>query len=266
MGLDWWWILVIAGIILALLFPILTGLPRMIVDRRPEHEGFDDVSTGAGYAKIMDRQEFKSMRQAVVKHLLSVLNRGERDTALQVLDLGCGTGHLIKDIQDACTRQGIQVAMHGIDIGVASVRECKEFLASTGMQGIDIKEGDGAGMPLPDASMDCIVSSLSLHHWSRPEAVFTEIHRVLKPGGQMVLFDLRRDARKFFHHAFDRWFTPRMPEPLKSAGDPYRSMLASYTPAEIGTILDKTPWARGQRCITPRSIAIFVDGIKQPPA
>lgn len=265
MGLDWWWLLVFAGVILALLFPVLVGLPRVAIDRRPEHEGFDDVSTGAGYAEIMDRLEFKSMRRSVVNHVLPIMASGELGTLarpLHVLDIGCGTGHLIKDIHDACTRRGVKVTMHGIDIGAASISECKKFLARAGLHDIDITEGDGARMPLPDGSMDIVVTSLSLHHWSNPEAVLAEIHRVLKQGGHVVLFDLRRDARKLFHHAFHHWFTPRMPEPLKSAGDPYRSMLASYTPAEIATMLGKTPWAMERFRIIPRSIAIYVDGTR----
>jgi ubiquinone/menaquinone biosynthesis C-methylase UbiE len=262
MGLDWWWILVIAGIVLALLFPFLAGLPRVAINRHPEAEGFDDVSTGIGYAEIQERLEFKSMRQTVVNHLLSTIKNGSITTPLDVLDLGCGTGHLINDIHAEFERRKIPVRLHGIDIGAASIRECKALLARKGLQEVDIKEGDGARMPVQDDSIDIVVTSLSLHHWSKPEAVFGDIHRVLKPGGRLVLFDLRRDARKFYHHAFNHWFTPRMPEPLKSAGDPYRSMLSAYTPREVEEILDRTPWKGEERYMIPRSIAIIFDGIK----
>jgi ubiquinone/menaquinone biosynthesis C-methylase UbiE len=262
MGLDWWWILVVAGIVLALLFPVLVGLPRVDMPRRPEAEGFDDDATGAGYSEIQERVEFKSMRRTVVKHVLDAIKKSRDAKALDVLDLGCGTGHLIKDIHDEIGKAGIRATMHGIDIGAASIRECKEHIAKVGLADVDIKEGDGARMPLLDGSMDVVITSLSLHHWSKPESVLSDIHRVLKPGGRLILWDLRRDARKFYHHAFDRWFTPRMPEPLKSAGDPYRSMLSAYTPAEIDGILKRTPWAREECQIVPSAIAIFLDGIK----
>lgn len=58
--------------------------------------------------------------------------------------------------------------------------------------------GDVAGLPLPDGALDWAVSSLSLHHWSDPDRALGEICRVLKPGGQMLLFDLRRDPRRPF--------------------------------------------------------------------
>lgn len=265
MGLDWWWILVVAGIVLVLLFPLLAGLPRVAIPRHPEVEGFDDAATGAGYAEIQERVEFKSMRQTVIDHVIDALKKSSMTDAIDVLDLGCGTGHLIKELHVEIGKAGIEAVMHGIDIGSASVRECREHLARAGLPGIDIKEGDGARVPMADGSMDVVISSLSMHHWSRPEAVLAEIHRVLKPGGKMVIFDLRRDARRFYHHAFDRWFTPRMPEPLKSAGDPYRSLLASYTPAEVEAMLERTPWARERVTVAPRTVAVFVDGIKGTP-
>ncbi len=265
MGLEWWWILVVAGIALALLYPLLAGLPRVVTPRQPEVEGFDDRATGAGYAKIQDRLEFKRMRRTVIDHVVETLKKGAVAKPLHVLDLGCGTGHLIKELHDEIGKTGMEAALHGIDIGEASIRECKEYLACSGLPGIDVKEGDGARMPLPEGSIDMVVSSLSMHHWSKPDAVLAEIHRVLKTGGRMVLFDLRRDARRFYHHAFDRWFTPRMPEPLKSAGDPYRSLLASYTPSEVDALLKLTPWAREHVLVSPRTIAFFVDGLKGLP-
>jgi len=265
MGLVWCWIIVVAGIALVLLFPYIAGLSQVVTPRQPEVEGFDDRATGAGYAEIQNRREFKSMRLTVVKHVLDAIKKDAITGPLHVLDLGCGTGHLIKDLHDEFGKEGREAALHGVDIGTASIRECKEYLTRSGLADVDVKEGDGARMPVPDSSMDMVVSSLSMHHWSKPEAVLADIHRVLKAGGRMILFDLRRDARKFYHLAFDRWFTPRMPEPLKAAGDPYRSLLASYTPSEVDTLLEQTPWSRDRVVVSPRTIAIFVDGLKGLP-
>jgi len=189
MDLTWLWILVVAGIAVALLSPILAGMPRVVIPRQPEPEGFDDNATGAGYAEIQDRLEFKSIRRTVVDHVVDAIKKSAVAKPICVLDLGCGTGHLIKDLHDGIGKAGIDATLHGIDIGAASIRECKEYLTRSGLQDIDIKEGDGARMPLPDSSMDMVVSSLSMHHWSKPAAVLAEIHRVLGPAGIMVLFD-----------------------------------------------------------------------------
>lgn len=50
--------------------------------------------------------------------------------------------------------------------------------------------GDGARLPFPDESVDVVVSTLSLHHWSNPDGVLGEIDRVLVPGGSALIYDL----------------------------------------------------------------------------
>jgi ubiquinone/menaquinone biosynthesis C-methylase UbiE len=54
-------------------------------------------------------------------------------------------------------------------------------------------EADVRRLPLEDNFLDVTVSTLSLHHWVHPEKALAEIHRLLKPGGRMFVFDLRRD-------------------------------------------------------------------------
>ena len=50
---------------------------------------------------------------------------------------------------------------------------------------------DAAALPVADGSFDVAVSTLSLHHWSDPATVFTEIARVLRPGAVALIYDLR---------------------------------------------------------------------------
>ncbi len=49
---------------------------------------------------------------------------------------------------------------------------------------------DAARLPFKDGSVDVVVSSLSLHHWDQPCAVFAEVRRVLRPGGSALVYDL----------------------------------------------------------------------------
>jgi ubiquinone/menaquinone biosynthesis C-methylase UbiE len=46
-------------------------------------------------------------------------------------------------------------------------------------------------LPLPNGSVDAVVSSVSAHHWEDREKGFAELARVLRPGGRMVLAELR---------------------------------------------------------------------------
>ena len=60
----------------------------------------------------------------------------------------------------------------------------------------DFRTADAAALPFPDASLDLVVSTLSLHHWDDPVPIFNEVARVLRPGGAFLLFDLRRDRAR----------------------------------------------------------------------
>jgi SAM-dependent methyltransferase len=46
-------------------------------------------------------------------------------------------------------------------------------------------------LPLPDASVDLVVSSLASHHWSEPATAIWELLRVLRPGARALIYDLR---------------------------------------------------------------------------
>ena len=74
---------------------------------------------------------------------------------------------------------------------------------------------------------DTVVSTLSLHHWPDPKQALEEIHRVLKPGGQFLIFDLRRDARRFVYWLlrFAKIFV--VPAAIRRVNEPVGSALAS---------------------------------------
>jgi SAM-dependent methyltransferase len=49
-----------------------------------------------------------------------------------------------------------------------------------------------ARLPHPDSAFDLVLSSFSMHHWEDPAKAFAEIHRVLRPGGRAIIYDLSR--------------------------------------------------------------------------
>jgi SAM-dependent methyltransferase len=105
----------------------------------------------------------------------------------RVLEVGSGPGRLaIKLVQLAPDSH-----ITGVDITPAMVARATALSAKSGLADrAEFLVGDVAALPFPDAAFDVVVSTFSLHHWSRPSQGLAEIHRVLCPGGVARIYDV----------------------------------------------------------------------------
>jgi SAM-dependent methyltransferase len=109
---------------------------------------------------------------------------------------------------------------------------------------IQFKQGSADHLPFDDSTQDFVVSTFSLNHWGDPQSAFKEIQWFLKLGGQMLIFDLRRDARRLF--LWLMWFAQNIALRTIGAGalrridEPMNSSIASYTKKELEEIVKKT--------------------------
>ncbi|MEW5813837.1 MAG: class I SAM-dependent methyltransferase [Spirochaetota bacterium] len=88
----------------------------------------------------------------------------------------------------------------GMDIAEEMITIASNNAASIGYNNrVTFRRGDVTKLPFEDHAVDFVVSTLSLHHWSDPTQALREIYRILKPSGQFLIFDLRRDARRFLY-------------------------------------------------------------------
>lgn len=105
-----------------------------------------------------------------------------------VLEIGSGPGELAIEI--ARRLPGGEVV--GIDLAAPMIDRALQRVRAAGVErSVRFQLADAAALPLAEASFDVVVSTLSLHHWSDPAAVFAEIGRVLRPGGIALIYDLR---------------------------------------------------------------------------
>jgi ubiquinone/menaquinone biosynthesis C-methylase UbiE len=105
-----------------------------------------------------------------------------------VLDAGCGSGRLVLEI--AKRRPDLQV--HGIDLEAGMVDVATRHAEREGLTDrVRFTAADLADLPLPDNSVDMVVSTASLHHWTDVSAVITSLDRVLRPDGRMWIYDMR---------------------------------------------------------------------------
>ena len=77
-----------------------------------------------------------------------------------------------------------------IDNSPRMVEVGTELAAKNGLANLAYKLGDIEHVPLADASVDLAILSQALHHAQHPQRAVAEAHRILKPGGQVLILDL----------------------------------------------------------------------------
>lgn len=91
------------------------------------------------------------------------------------LDLGCGPGTFAPQLKKFSDK------LFAVDLSAEMLAQCKMNEPAA-----EIIQADAQSLPLPDSSVDLIFSSLAIQWVPDMRALFTEAHRVLKPGGTMI--------------------------------------------------------------------------------
>ncbi len=116
-----------------------------------------------------------------------------------VLDAGTGPGRVPMALAKAHPTWKVE----GLDLEPRMIEYAK---AQDPEHKVTFTVGDVAALPYPDATFDLIVSSLSQHHWSDVDGALRDLRRVLRPGGELWIYDVRfvlRRARRVAGETFD---------------------------------------------------------------
>jgi demethylmenaquinone methyltransferase / 2-methoxy-6-polyprenyl-1,4-benzoquinol methylase len=120
------------------------------------------------------------------------------------LDIATGTGELAFEL----IRQGARSVV-GVDFCVEMVAAARRKLLARQAAGrLELAAGDAMALPFADDSFECIVNGFMLRNVADLPATFSELRRVLKPGGRLVSLDLtppRGLMRYFFRYYIALW-------------------------------------------------------------
>jgi SAM-dependent methyltransferase len=119
---------------------------------------------------------------------------------LRIADLGAGEGVL----SQLLARRAEFV--HCVDKSPRMVKVGRELARREGIRNLDYVLGDIEAIPLRAGSVDLALLSQALHHAEQPRKALAEAHRILRPGGRIVILDLKahrfEKARELYA---DRW-------------------------------------------------------------
>lgn len=225
--------LLLVAIGLAILLLAYLSISRVSLPRKACNEGIEEEEVSEAFNRISLWPQFRLLRKMIIRRLISYHPAGA------IVDIGCGPGYLV----EAISKRLPESRIIGIDYAKEMVETAKERAEASDLPNkAAFLEGDVGKIPLDNDSVDFVVSSLSLHHWSSPITGITEIYRVLRSNGQLLLFDLRRDPIRMFYCLLRFAQAIIVPRALRKVNEPLGSLLAAYSVTEMEEIMKKTPF------------------------
>ena len=105
-----------------------------------------------------------------------------------ILDIGCGTGRLLR----AAEQRFPTATFEGVDAARGMIKQAQAFLPARSRIRFQIAMAEK--LPFANGQFDLVFSTLTFHHWDDQRGAIADVARVLKPGGRWLLADFVPDG------------------------------------------------------------------------
>ena len=129
------------------------------------------------------------------------LRRAGLGPGANVLDVGIGTGMVAREA----------LGLIGPSGHLAGVDPSAGMLAQVKLPGAELVQGRAEQLPRPDASCDFLSMGYALRHVSNVDQAFAEFHRVLQPGGRVLVLEVTRPRTRFGLWMLKAWMRGLVP-------------------------------------------------------
>ena len=157
------------------------ALQHLIRKRNDKSRAYFDALAGKFGKHYVPGRSWKGLAEG----LLKILNYDV------VADLGAGEGTLSQLLAQRATK------VIAIDNSEKMVEYGAQLAREHNLSNLEYRLGDISAPPIDDSSVDLCIFSQALHHAEKPHIALQQAHRILKPGGALIILDL-------FQHNFEQ--------------------------------------------------------------
>ncbi len=207
-------------------------------DSKTTHFGFEKVPEEAKKHRVAQVFDSVADRYDVMNDVMSFgIHRLWKWLTIQlchirpgqtVLDVAAGTGDLSARLARQVGDAGQVVAT---DINASMLKQGRQRLTNRGIAGnIAYVQADAETLPFPDNTFDCVTIAFGLRNVTRKEAALASFHRVLKPGGRLMVLEFSKTRVPLVSGLYDFYsfnILPRMGRIIANDSDSYRYLAES---------------------------------------
>ena len=165
-------------------------LARLEEVRRVRQENFDDHGAADEDRQIVPGRSWAAWARAL-GHLLP---------ELEIADLGCGEGYLTIEASRFAKR------VIAVDRSETVLDKARQTAKRRRVKNIEWTRGEIENLPIENASVDVALLSQALHHAADPNRALAEAVRIVRPGGRVLLLELRRHDEAWVRERLgDKW-------------------------------------------------------------